>query len=76
MEARKNHKPSRAWQYFRTFVRICQGRQQADPAEKSAYDEIDRLAEEMLDLQKQHQQAEAAKEDARFALEERVRPGW
>jgi hypothetical protein len=26
----------------------------------------------MLDLQKQHQQAEAAKEDARFALEKRI----
>ena len=26
----------------------------------------------MLDLQKQHQQAEAAKEDARFALQKRI----
>jgi hypothetical protein len=28
--------------------------------------------EQMLDLQKQHQQAEAGKEDARFALQKRI----
>jgi type I restriction-modification system DNA methylase subunit len=44
----------------------------ADPAEKSAHDEIVKLVEEMLALQKQRQQAEAAKEDARFALQKRI----
>ena len=44
----------------------------ADPAEKSAHDEIVRLVEEMLDLQKQHQQAEAGKEDFRFTLQKRI----
>jgi predicted type IV restriction endonuclease len=39
---------------------------------KSAHDEIVNLVQEMLDLQKQHQQAEAAKEDARFALQKRI----
>ena len=43
-----------------------------DPAEKSAHDEIVKMVEEMLDLQKQRQQAEAAKEDARFALQKRI----
>jgi len=46
-----------------------------DLFEKSAHDEIVRLVQEMLDLQKQHQQAEAAKEDARFALHKRIQ-GW
>jgi hypothetical protein len=44
----------------------------AGPAEKSAHDEIVKLVEEMLDLQKQRQQAETAKEDARFALQKRI----
>jgi len=44
----------------------------ADPAEKSAHDEIVKMVEEMLALQKQRQQAEAAKEDARFALQKRI----
>ena len=43
-----------------------------DPAEKSAHDEIVKLVKQMLELQKQHQQAEAAKEDARFALQKRI----
>ena len=44
----------------------------ADPAEKSAHDEIVKMVEEMLDLQKQLQQTEAAKEDAHFALQKRI----
>jgi hypothetical protein len=44
----------------------------ADPAEKSAHDEIVKLVEEMLALQKQHQQAEAALEDARHPLQRRI----
>jgi hypothetical protein len=44
----------------------------ADPAEKSAHDEIVKMVEEMLALQKQRQQAEVAKEDARFALQKRI----
>jgi type I restriction-modification system DNA methylase subunit len=40
-----------------------------DPAEKSSHDEIVKLVEEMLALQKQRQQAEVGKEDARFALQ-------
>jgi hypothetical protein len=44
----------------------------ADPAEKSTHDEIVKMVEEMLDLQKQRQQAEAAKEDVRFALQKRI----
>jgi len=43
-----------------------------DPSEKSTHDEIVKLVEEMLALQKQHQQAEAGKEDARFALQKRI----
>jgi len=43
-----------------------------NPSEKSTHDEIIELVEEMLDLQKQRQQAEAAKEDARFALQKRI----
>ena len=43
-----------------------------NPAEKATHDEIVRLVEEMLDLQKQHQQAEAGKEDARFTLQKRI----
>jgi hypothetical protein len=31
-----------------------------------------RLAEEMLELQKKRQQAEAGKQDARFALQKRI----
>jgi hypothetical protein len=42
------------------------------PVEKSAHDEIVKMVEEMLALQKQRQQAEAAKEDARFALQKRI----
>ncbi len=44
----------------------------AVPAEKAAHDEIVKLVEEMLSLQKQHQQAEAAKEDARHPLQRRI----
>jgi type II restriction/modification system DNA methylase subunit YeeA len=44
----------------------------ADPADKSAHDEIVKMVEEMLELQKQRQQAEAGKEDARFALQMRI----
>jgi hypothetical protein len=44
----------------------------ANPAEKSAHDEIVKMVEEMLALQKQRQQAEAGKEDARFALQKRI----
>lgn len=44
----------------------------ADPAEKSAQDEIVKMVEEMLALQKQRQQAEAAKEDVRFTLQKRI----
>ncbi len=44
----------------------------ADPTEKSKHDEIVRLVEEMLEVQKQNQQAEAGEEDARFALQKRI----
>ena len=44
----------------------------ADPAEKSAHDDIVRLVESMLDLQKRYQQAEAGKEVERFALQKRI----
>jgi type I restriction-modification system DNA methylase subunit len=44
----------------------------ANPAEKSAHDEIVKLVEEMLALQKQHQQAEAALEDSRYPLQRRI----
>ena len=44
----------------------------ANPGEKTAHDEIVRLVEQMLELQKQRQQAEAAKEDTRFALQKRI----
>jgi type I restriction-modification system DNA methylase subunit len=44
----------------------------ADPAEKAAHDAIVKLVEEMLTLQKQRQQAEANKEDVRFALQKRI----
>jgi type I restriction-modification system DNA methylase subunit len=44
----------------------------ADHAEKSAHDEIVKMVEEMLALQKQRQQAEAGKEDIRFALQKRI----
>jgi hypothetical protein len=44
----------------------------ADLAEKSAHDEIVKMVEEMLALQKQRQQAEAGKEDVRFALQKRI----
>ncbi len=37
-----------------------------------AHDEIVKLVEQMLDLQKRHQQAETGKEDARFALQKRI----
>ncbi|MDP2976163.1 MAG: TaqI-like C-terminal specificity domain-containing protein, partial [Anaerolineales bacterium] len=43
-----------------------------DPAEKSAHDEIVKMVEEMLGLQKQCQQAEAGKEDVRFSLQKRI----
>ena len=43
-----------------------------DPAEKATHDEIVRLVEQMLDLQKQRQEAEAGKEDVRFALKKRI----
>ncbi len=43
-----------------------------NPAEKSAHDAIVNLVEQMLDLQKQHQQAEAAQEDSRFPLQKRI----
>ncbi len=44
----------------------------ANPAEKSAHDEIVKMVEEMLALQKQRQQAEAGKEDIRFSLQKRI----
>jgi type I restriction-modification system DNA methylase subunit len=44
----------------------------ADPEEKSAHDEIIKLVEQMVDLQKQRQKAEAGKEDMRFALQKRI----
>ncbi len=47
-----------------------------DPAEKSAHDEIVKLVEQMLELQKQHQQAEIAKEDARFQPCRSVSRNW
>jgi signal transduction histidine kinase len=43
-----------------------------NPAEKSAHDEIVKLVEEMLALQKQHQQADAALEDSRHPLKQRI----
>ena len=43
-----------------------------NPAEKTAHDEIVSLVEEMLDLQKQHQQALSALEDARHPLQRRI----
>jgi type I restriction-modification system DNA methylase subunit len=43
-----------------------------DPAEKSAHDEIVKMVEEMLGLQKQRQQAATALEDARHPLQKRI----
>jgi hypothetical protein len=44
----------------------------ANIAEKSAHDSIVKMVEEMLDFQKQRKQAEAGKEDERFALQKRI----
>ena len=44
----------------------------SNPTEKSAHDEIVKLVEEMLALQKQCQQADTALEDARHPLKRRI----
>ncbi|KAF0107976.1 MAG: putative type IV restriction endonuclease [Anaerolineaceae bacterium] len=44
----------------------------ADRGEKSTHDEIVKMVEEMLALQKQHQQAKTGKEDVRFSLQKRI----
>jgi type I restriction-modification system DNA methylase subunit len=44
----------------------------ANSAEKSAHDEIVKLVEEMLALQKQYQQADTALEDSRHPLKRRI----
>jgi hypothetical protein len=45
----------------------------ADILEMSAHDEIVKMVDEMLDLQKEYQQADANKEDARFILQKRIK---